>query len=195
MIQSVIDNLTRKIELTQEEIDLFCSKLTHKKIKKNKLIHLEGSIMHHFYFVSSGLLRLYTSSKNFDEQTFEFCYENTWIADLHSLQEHQPSKINIETLEDCEIYTLHTSDVIVLHELIPALEKFSRKHAEERYIEAMLRIQHLYHPNLTALERFESFCQYYPMLQHRISTQHLASFLGVVPETISRLKRQYSIQK
>ena len=195
MINSIKENLLKRIELTDEELNLFCTALIYKKVKKNKLIHVENSIMQHFYFLEKGLVRMYTTTDKFEEQTFEFCYENTWIVDLKSLHENTLSKINIETLEDCELYSLHINDVIRLHNQIPSLEKFSRMHAEERYIEAMIRIQQLYHPNLSSKERFKSFNQHYPMLRNRISSQHLASFLGVVPETISRLKKQIIIQQ
>ena len=195
MINSIKENLTKRVELSEDELKLFCSDLVYKKVKKNKLIHVENSIMQHFFFIEKGLLRMYTTTNKFEEQTFEFCYENTWIVDLKSLQEKTLSQINIETLEDCELYSLHIDDVIRLHHQIPSLEKFSRIHAEERYIEAMIRIQQLYHPNLSSKDRFQSFNIHYPMLRNRISSQHLASFLGVVPETISRLKRELIIQK
>lgn len=195
LMESVRQSLLQRVALTTEELDLFCAALQQKRIKKNKLIHVEGAVLQNVYFVAEGLLRMYTQSSDFEEQTFEFCYEHTWLADLKSLQNQTPSTINIETIEDSELYALHADDVQRLHRQIPALEKFSRKHAEEKYIEAMLRLQELYHPNLKAKDRYLSFLKHYPMLENRVPMQQLASYLGIVPETLSRIKRETTITK
>lgn len=185
----VAESLKKRIPITDEDIAIFCSYLQLKKVKKNRLIHLECTPIDHIYFVAEGLVRLYTTRLDFGENTFEFAAEGTWTVDLKAFRTREQSFVNMEALEDTVLLTIHYDDVQRAHYKIPLLTEFSRLHAEEKYEEAMMRLQFLNHPSLSATERYTEFLNHFEHLNNKIPLQYIASFLGITPETLSRVRR------
>jgi CRP-like cAMP-binding protein len=193
---TVRNNFLRRVHLSEEELDLICNLLEVRKVKKKKAVLVEGNISDSVIYVNKGLLRMYTNDKqNYEEQTFDFGFEDHWFADLEGFRSKQTSKVNIEAMEDCELFLLHFNDVVRLHTIIPNLERFSRYHAEEKYIEAINRLKKINHPNYSAKERYLTFMELYPETANRIPSMHLASYLGIASETLSRIKRELGQSK
>lgn len=192
MFHNLRDNFLKRVDFSKEELDSICSCIVVKKVKKKKSVLIEGNIPNSVIYVNQGVLRMFTNDEDFEEQTFDFAAENCWMADLEGFKNQRPSKVNIEAIEDSELFLLQYQDVVKLHKVIPKLERFSRFHAEEKYIEAMNRLQKINHPNYSAEERYLAFMMCYPYLINRIPLTYLASYLGIAAETLSRVRKSLS---
>lgn len=187
--KNILQNILQKVDLTSTEIDILCTALEYRKIKKGKHILSEGNIPDMVFYIDSGLFRMYTTGDDFEEYTFEFNAENQWIADLECFSKKLPTSMNIEALEDSEILIIRYDKALELHQKIPRFTQFSRMHAEEKYIVIFKRNKLLSQKGLTTERRYLAFLENYPNLAHRIPSIHLASYLGVSPETFSRVKK------
>lgn len=182
-------NILRRAPFTEAELDRFCAALQVRQVKRKRSVLSQGNIPNFVFYVNKGLVRMFTSEGE-DEHTFEFGYEDTWVADLGAFRTKKATRVNIEAIEDSEILMMHHADVVRLHEEIPALERFSRFHAEEKYIEALERLQKISHADYTAEQRYLAFAEAYPHVVGRLPSVHLASYLGIASETLSRLRKQ-----
>lgn len=189
MYEAIRENFKQRAPFTEEELDEICKIIQIKKVKKRRALLSEGNIPDTVFYVNSGLLRMYAHDDLFEERTFDFACEDCWMADLHGFRTKTPATVNIDALEDSEVCVLRYADVVKIHDLFPNMQKFSRLHAEDKYIEAMMRLRKINHPNYSAEERYLDFLKKYPHLNSRISSVHLASFLGIAPETLSRVKK------
>lgn len=186
---SIKRNFLAKAEFSAEELDAICSRLILRNVKKRKTILSEGSIPQYVIFIVSGLLRMFTTDSKGDELTVDFGVENTWMADLEAFHARKSATVSIAAIENAQVLMLHHDDVLTLHQQIPGLREFSRVHAEEKYNEAMERLKTMSHPAFTAEQRINYFRVRYPNLVGRIPSHMIASYLGISPETLSRIKR------
>lgn len=182
-------NFLSKADFSADELDMICSRLQAKKIKKRKTLLNAGSIPQYVIYVNKGLLRMFSTEADGVERTIDLAIENTWLADLEALYERKSASVSIEALEDSEVFMLHHDDIQYLHQQIPALVHFSRLHAEEKFSNAMKRLQTMNHPGYTAEQRVIFFESIYPSLSNRVPSNIIASLLGFSAETYSRIKR------
>lgn len=182
-------NLLRRVPFTDQELDRFCEALQVRQVKRKRSVLSQGNIPNFVFYVNKGLVRMYTTEGE-EEHTFEFGPEDTWVADLGAFRTKNATRVNIEAVEDSEIFMVHHADVGRLHDEIPRLERFSRFHAEEKYIEVLERLQKINHADYTAEQRYLAFLDAYPHVVHRLPSVHLASYLGIASETLSRLRKQ-----
>ena len=182
-------NFLKRADFSEEELDLICRNLVVTKVKKKGHIQVAANIPQFVMYVQNGLLRMYRMEEDGMERTIDFCQEDTWMADLDALYERKSTTVSIEALEDSEIIKIHYDDIDMLHKEIPALWKFSRSHAEEKFNKAMKRLQTINYPGYSAQQRIDFFEADYPDLEKRVASHVIASFLGIAPETYSRLRQ------
>jgi CRP/FNR family transcriptional regulator len=182
-------NFLSKADFSPAELDMICNRLQAKKIKKRRTLFNAGSIPQYVVYVNKGLLRMFSTEADGIERTIDLAIEDTWLADLEALYERKSASVSIEALEDAEVFMLHHDDIQYLHQQIPALVNFSRLHAEEKFNNAMKRLQTMNHPGYTAEQRVTFFENIYPSLTNRVPSNIIASLLGFSAETYSRIKR------
>lgn len=190
--ENIKANFRSKAAFTDEELDMICNRLVVKNIKKKKTLLAEGNIPQYVIYINSGILQMYSAGLNGTDVTFEICTENSWIADLEAFYKRSSASASIEVIEEAQVFMLHYDDVLALHKQIPSLLQFSKLHAEEKYNAAVKRLQAISHPGLTAERRIAHFNDCYPDLIKRIPSYIVASYLGISPETLSRIKSQSS---
>ncbi len=182
-------NFLKRADFTNEELDMICARLLARKIRKRKTLLNAGNIPQYVIYVNRGLLRMFSTESDGVERTIELAMEDTWMADLEALYARKSASVSIEAMEDTEVFMIHHDDLQILHRQVPTLMEFSRLHAEEKFNNAMRRLQTMNHPGFTAEQRIAFFETIYPDLTHRIPSYIIASFLGFSPETYSRIKR------
>lgn len=185
----ILDNINKIVSLTETETSLLFSKLETVAVKAKTIILQPGDISRHSYFVNQGVLRSFTISDNITEHVMHFACEGWWIGDMYSLLTQKPGNLFIEVLEDAELLLLSKENQEILYEAIPKLERFFRILTENSLVAHQERLMD--NLSLTAVARFEKFCQKYPDLIHRVPQKHIASFIGVTPEFFSKLKNSY----
>ncbi len=187
-IQAILSNITKHIELNEEEIQIFSSMLSIKKIKKKEFLLQQGDVCKTENFVAKGCLRTYTIDENGNEHILMFGIEDWWMGDLYSFLKQSPSNYYIEALEDSEILQITKDNLDKLYLKVPKFERFFRLILQNAFIAQQLRIEQ----NLafTAEERYLDFQKKYPTLEQRISQKQIASFLGITPVFLSMLRKK-----
>lgn len=192
MYDQILNRLSHFISLDKNEQDIFVSKLTLKKFKKKELILKEGQICKHAYFINEGCLRYYYNVDG-KENTAQFFFENGWYTDFDSFLTGNPTKQNIETLEKTEILLLSAKDLQQLYIDIPKFERFGRLIAENAFLGIRQRSEML--ENLTAEQRYLLLLKERPKVVARIPQHYIASYLGVKPPSLSRIRKKIFSEK
>lgn len=147
-----------------------------KYLIKGEIVERPGELNSRIFEVISGLLRSYTIDEKGKEHVYMFACEGWTIAD--NCPEDQPCELYIEALENSEVKVYRKSETQerFLHEF------FMRAYAlQKRIIQLM---------SSTALERYQYFVETYPTLLHRVSQKMIASYLGITPEALSKIKSE-----
>ena len=181
----LIQAITNKVVLSDEDIKLIESVCHHKKIRKKHFVFEEGEIMRDMIFVTDGCLRSYSVDKNGFEHVLQFAPPGWWIGDMYSALKQTPGILNIDAIYDSEILTIRLADMEELYKKIPALERFFRMLAEGALATSQRRL--IDGLSLTAVERYNNFCSSYPMLITCLPQKQVASYIGVTPEFLSKM--------
>lgn len=185
---SILQNIAKHVSLTPEEETLFLSKTETKFVKAKTILLSSNEIAKHTYFVNSGILRSFNINDNIIEHVLHFACEGWWIGDMYSYISGKPGNLFIEVLEDAEIVSISKENHQLLYHEIPKLERFFRILAENSLVSHQERLMD--NLSLTAEERFEKFCTKYPTLIQKVPQKQIASFIGVTPEFLSKLKKR-----
>ena len=180
--------LDGKIVLSQEQSDWIKSLCVVKKLRKHQYLLQEGDICKQHAFVSKGCLRSYSVDSDGVEHTVKFAVENWWIGDRDSLMSGKPAMLNIDAVEDSEAVLLSTKNFDLICQQIPAFNDMVNNLLQSAYNASQNRI--LANISLSAIEKYEHFLQRYPDLALRIPQGMIASYLGMSPETLSRVRNQ-----
>jgi CRP-like cAMP-binding protein len=194
MFELLFRKFDEKIKLTEEEKQLSGSFFIPKKLRKKQYLLQEGDVSKYVAFVEKGLLRSYIVNDKGSEHIIQFAFEGWWIADQFSFLTGEPSEYNIEAMEDCELLLLTKQAEEQMLEKIPKLERFFRILLQNNLIATQKRLASSL--SQTAEERYNELVKACPeTLPHRIPQHMLASFLGITPETLSRIRKQMSLRK
>jgi len=188
MFESILKNISRHIQLTESETAQFTAVLKIKNIRKRQYLLQAGDVCRFENFVSKGLLRAYTIDDKGAEHIIMLALEDWWISDLFSFLSDTPSNMHIDALEDSEIISIEKPDLERLYNEIPKLERLMRILFQKAFVAQQQRI--LASISQSAEERYTSFVKKYPSLEQRIPQTQIASYLGITPETLSRVRKQ-----
>jgi len=181
----LLDAISKHVKLTNDEEKLVVCLLKEKKIKKKQYLLQEKEIQKYGFFVISGCLRSYSIDKNGIEHILQFAPSGWWIGDMSSLKDEKPSTLYIDAVTDSEILLLSNNDQNYLYEAIPKMERFFRLLAESAFKTCQCRL--IENLSLPAKDRYESFCRRYPTLIQSLQKKHIASYIGVTPEFLSKI--------
>jgi len=189
-IEPLLNYFDQLIPLSKEEKELVTSKFHPRLYRKRQYVLQEGDICTQFYFVLRGSLRMYKIDDQGSTHILQFATENWWINDLGSFHGVSPSALNIDALEDTVVLQISRDDLISLYKQAPKFDRIFRVLLENSFVRLLERL--LQNISSTAEERYQSFLEVYPHLINRLSQIQIASFLGLTPEFVSRLRNRLS---
>jgi len=189
-MQSVITDLSRMIDFNETESLAFRNILKVKRVKKNDHLLVEGEICNFGIFIAEGCIRYYYLVDGV-ESTGNFFFENDWYSDFESFLYGKPSLLNIEALEDCVVYLAYKNDFEKLVSEYPVFNSFLRI-MMERTIKGLTG-RNMAMSLLSHEERYLRFVKYCPKVVERVSLKHIASYLGVQPESLSRIRTRITL--
>jgi CRP-like cAMP-binding protein len=192
MFELLFQKLDDKISLTEEEKTICKSFFIPKKLRKKQYLLQEGDACKYLSFVEKGILRSYTIDPKGNEHILQFAFEGWWINDEYSFLTGEPSTLTIDALEDCELLLLTKQAEEQLLEQIPKFERFFRILLQNHLISLQRRIASSL--SQSAEVRYSELIQACPTLPQRIPQHMLASFLGITPETLSRIRKQMALR-
>ena len=189
-MQSILlfKNFNKYISLTEEDFELVEQVLIKKFVKKRRTLLTGNDISRYIYFVEKGALRSFTVNEDGVEQVIQLVMEDHWIADLYSFITQMPGNISVEAIEDSEVWLLPHHDLELLYKQVPALERYFRQLFQRAYVMLQQRV------NLTlshnAEDHYRVLINDFPQIAARIPLIYIASFLGITPESLSRIRKQ-----
>ncbi len=184
-------NISKHILLTEVEKNYFHSKLLFRKLKKKEIYIQENQVCESAALVLSGCLRSYTIDDNGFEHILQFAPSDWWITDMFSFISQKPGTIYIDAIEVSEIILLSRADQLDIFEKIPGFERYFRILTENSLVSYRKRV--IDGLSLTAIERYHDFCKRYPTLIERLPQKQIASYIGVTPEFLSKIRSNVKI--
>lgn len=148
-----------------------------------------GTVVSRQYYVVQGCLRTYLPDADKDrDYTVQFAVEEWWASDFTSYYSGAPSILQVECLEECILLSIQKEDLSRLYQQVPALEAFFLRKLENAFVAFQKRI--LGNLRNSAEERYEEFIRQYPTIEQRVKNYQIASYLGITPESLSRIRKQ-----
>lgn len=188
MFEIIRKNIAKYIQLKDEEFNYFTSLLEIKRLRKKQFLLEEGEVCNFECFVNSGCLRQYYLDDNAHEHILQFAVTDWWIGDQYSFLTGLPSQYFIDALENSQVVLLKRSSLEKLYADVPKFERFFRMAFQNSYVALQRRI--LASISQTAEERYLQFSQNYPEIEQKVPQHQVASYLGITPESLSRLRKQ-----
>ncbi len=198
MFDSYRDFIKKYLKLNTIEWKIFKSRLSIKSYQVGETILHQGDICDELCFIDSGLARGYIIDEEGKDFTWSIFFNdknanmsNLFVTDYESFLHQKPSNIHIEAIEETVLIAVSYQDVQLVYNKLKKGERFGRLMAEEAY-------SHLHHKIIdkqtkNAKNRFEDFLQNTPYLLEKVPQYHIATFLGITPQHLSRLKKEYKI--
>lgn len=186
--ENLFAHIEQKVRLTPTEKEQISSFFRVRKLRKRQFLLQEGDVCKDFAFVSQGLLKSYVLDEKGNENINLFGWEGWWIADFQSFLFQTPATLAIEAIEDCELLLLSRVNYDQMLEEVPAMERYFRLVYERSLATKDQRL--VTAQTYSAEEKYNHLIQTYPELIQRIPQSLLASFLGLTPETFSRIKHK-----
>ncbi|WP_338063559.1 Crp/Fnr family transcriptional regulator [Zunongwangia pacifica] len=154
--------------------------------KGENLLEANETVLHQYY-VTQGCLRTYFIDQSGKEHTLQFAINDWWISDYTAFFSKSQAIMNIECIQDASLYKISKKGMEELFLKIPQLETFFRKKMERAFASFQKRI--LSGLSQSAKERYLSFIKTYPNIEQSVKNYHIASYLGITTESLSRIRR------
>jgi len=191
MENSIVQYIFKNISFSKKEINFIESKLKKLKLQKGTTILKAGDEVNSQYYVYNGCLRTFFIDKSGKEHTLQFAINDWWISDYTAFFTVSEAKMHIETIQEATLYKISKKGMEELFEEIPQLETFFRKKMERAFASFQNRI--LASLAQSAKERYVSFISTYPNIEQTVKNYHIASYLGITTESLSRIRKEISI--
>ncbi len=179
------------VHLSEEELNVIANKFKRKKIKKNEYLLKAGEVCKDLIFVQSGSIRLYYLQEDVEVSVW-FALAHSSAVEMYSFISETPTNNFLQAIEDSEILYLPKIELNILYEQYPKMQEMMRKFWEDVILHLLERF--------TALQRDSAEQRYLdlldkPELMLTIPQKYLASFIGVTPTSLSRIKKNIKIHK
>ena len=190
MYEVFFSKLAEVVDLTEEEKKIIQTYLTPKKLRKKQYLLQEGDICKFIAIVEKGALRSYSIDEKGNEHIIQFALEGWTISDLFSFLTGEPAVYTIEALEDSELILVSKSAQEELLQRFPKYEKYMRVQITGAYIAMQRRLTSII--SLPLEERYQNLTAAYPHIVQRVPQHMIASYMGLTPETLSRVRKKIS---
>lgn len=183
-IRNFIENLT---PINDSDWQFYSSKLQEVKLKKHSVLLKMEEIESQLYFITKGIVRLYIPREDSD-LTFGFLFENEFVTGYDSFLTQKPSEYQIETLSATILWKISRKDLQEVYERTNSGNIIGRKMAENMFLIKSKRELSLL--SRTAEERYLNLFSDRPKLLEQIPLKYIASYIGVTPQALSRIRRR-----
>jgi len=188
-VQNLIDKFNTYVQLNDADLQFITQFYKKKAIKKGDLIIQPGQLVNHWYFVDQGCLCFYTL-KDGNEKVIEFFTEMDFFTDIYAYLQETHSNVFVKATEDALLYYASKIDVQKTFDHSHAIERIGRLTMQETVLKTYRRIGHL--NSLSNEERYLRLLEKRPTLFQRVPQYLIASYLGLTPVGLSKIRRRLS---
>jgi CRP-like cAMP-binding protein len=188
MFELINKHVMRCSSLTQDELQLFNNSFDFRTYPRKTLLLRAGEICDFEAYINKGCVRSYFINEEGAEVTLQFALEDWWVSDIASFYERVPSKIFIETLEECDILIITPDSKENLLRQVPKFERIFRIMIQRN----LARLQERLFLTITTdgKQKYLDFMQRYPQVIQRVPQHYIASYLGITPEFLSKVRKK-----
>ncbi|MFK5879929.1 MAG: Crp/Fnr family transcriptional regulator [Flavobacteriaceae bacterium] len=186
--EPILNNIKKYVDLNNEDEQQFISIVRETHIKKRQFIVQPGFVCSHQTYVVKGAFRSYFVNDEGIDHTIQFAIDDWFISDFNSYISQTHSSLFIEALENSIIHQIEYNQVEQLCSENPKFEHFFRIVAQKSFAFSQRRV--LSNLNKTAEERYLEFQSMYPDIIQRVPQYALASYLGMTPEFLSKIRKK-----
>ena len=185
-MKELIKKIKSSIQLSLAAEEYLYSISKEKTFSKGSVLIRQGQHVNKVYFVTDGCLRSYCIDKNGKEHTLQFAIKNWWISDYIAIHNNESASLTVECLKESTVIEFDAKKIDGILTLFPEYEPFQRHLLERHVVSLQKRI--LNQLQLTASERYDLFLAQYPDTEQYTRNYHIASYLGVTQESLSRIR-------
>jgi len=190
MVSNLLHAIQSVITLSPKEAEVVSTLFKRKSYRKGAFFLEDGHVCKHAGFIEKGLIRYYINDDGV-EKTYEFGQENNFVCNYESFLPQAPSTKVIQSLEDSIIWQISYADLQIFYQSVRDGERFGRLVIEQVFVKLLNALGSLYIDKPE--QRYMKLLEEHPELQQRVSQYHIASYVGVKPQSLSRIrKRIYS---
>lgn len=189
----LLKSISEKTRITSAEEAKLKEFFIPKKIRKRQYVLNAGDVCQYITFVEKGMLRSFTVDDDGNEHVVQFAIEGWWISDVGSFISGNNALYNIEALEDSEVLNLTKQAMDDMMDQLPQLERYFRLLMQNNIIALQRRV--IAYMSLSAEEKYLKLMDVCPDIISRAPQQYVASYLGITPETLSRIRKQVASRK
>lgn len=182
----------KNVTFTTNETALITSKLEKIELPKGNVLLKAGDWVAHQYYVHQGCLRTFFIDASGKEHTMQFAIHDWWISDYTAFFTSGKAIMHIEVIQEATLYRLSKKNMEALYDEVPKLESFFRKKLESGFASFQKRI--LANLSQSAKERYIAFRTDYPNIEQSVKNYHVASYLGITTESLSRIRKEIATQ-
>lgn len=186
-MEALIQAIRHFIKLSPEEVLRVQELFVQRPLKAGDYFLREGNVCRDVAFIEKGLLRYYMIT-NGEEQTLHFGRENDFACSYPSYLPQTPARTNIQAVEDTILYTASRENMDLLYRDLKEGERFGRMAIEGVFVWVMEQMNSMYTD--TPEQRYLGFLATYPDLAQRLPQYHIASYVGVKPQSLSRIRKR-----
>ena len=181
------------LPLKENERIEFQNRMRERKIRRKQFILQQEDVCKQYTFVVTGCFRMFGVDAKGVEHNIQFAAENDWISDIGSFYSEKPSKLYIEAIEPSLILQIEKKDLLFLYTNFSRVNRNFRVIIENKFVELQNRV--LQNISSTVEDRYVTFLEQYPNLSNRLPSIQIASYLGVTPEFLSKVRKGLSSKK
>ncbi|MFT5645889.1 MAG: CRP-like cAMP-binding protein [Aureispira sp.] len=193
-MKSIILEFSKDIKFTEEETDRLYDKMKQKTLKRKEFLLRAGTDVNDIYYIEDGCLRTYFIDSSGKEHTLQFAIKGWWISDYIALYGKVKTKSvsYIECIKDATLYKISKKDFDNLCKEIPKVGGLYISNLESAFGAFQRRI--LENLTLSAKERYINFVNTYPNIEQSVKNYHIASYLGITTESLSRIRKEIATE-
>ncbi|TDW96678.1 Crp/Fnr family transcriptional regulator [Dinghuibacter silviterrae] len=184
----LLSNIRQHIPLDEAESEFLLSVLIPRPFKQGELIVRAGDPARHLMFVDTGYLMTYYTDTNGEDHVIQFSGEGWWAGDIHCLSEYTTTRYSSRGMSGGEVLLLPK---LALEQLLSNYTKFERYFRiifQKGFMRQQLR--YIEGHSTSAEERYQSFIQAYPSIAQTVPQKYIASYLGITPEFLSKIRKR-----
>lgn len=184
----VLDNIRKYINLDPEEEQYLLGKITERRFTKGDRINTEGEVNRYTNYIVKGSVRVYYVDQEGNEHVIQLGIADWWTGDYISFISQQPGYLNVEALEPTLLYSFSYDNLQEIYRQVPRMERFFRLLVQSAYAAFQNRV--LQSLSMDAESRYIAFREKYPAMDQQIPQKHIASYLGMSAEFLSKVKKR-----